>query len=195
MEKNINRPKISVVIPIHDMEGGADFLWSSINALTEQTFQDFELIITKEGTMAENTNAGIKRANGELIKILYLDDCLAHKDALKDIVEGFQGTWLFTPTDNNLKPYYTDDILAGNNRLGSPSALTILNDNPMLFDEDMTWLLDCDYYKRMHDLYGDPVILDKVGVNIGVGDHQVTHLLTSDEKTLEAQYIAHKHGE
>jgi glycosyltransferase involved in cell wall biosynthesis len=186
--------KLSIVIPIHDMVGGADFLWRSINALTEQTFQDFELIITKQGKMAANTNAGIKRARGELIKILYLDDYLAHKDALKDIMEAFTGNWLITATDNNLNPYWTDDIETGNNKLGSPSALTIKNDNPLLFDEKMSWLLDCDYYKRMYTRYGEPVILDKINVNIGVGNHQMTHLLTEEQKDLEANYLKQKYA-
>lgn len=185
----LNRPKISVVIPIHDMKNGANFLWQSINALMEQSFKDFEIVIVKEGKMAENTNAGIKRARGELIKILYLDDRLAHKDALKDIVENFKGQWLITGVNDNLNPYYTHDIETGNNKLGSPSALTILNDNPMLFDENMSWLLDCDYYKRMYEKYGEPVILTGVNVIIEKGDHQMTNILTDEDKAKEEEYI------
>lgn len=192
MDKNI-RPKLSIVIPIHNMEGGAEFLWRSINALTEQSFQDFEIIITKEGRMAENTNAGIKKARGELIKILYLDDCLAHEDALKDIVDNFKGRWLVTAAHNNTNPRYTEDIWMGNNKLGTPSALTILNDNPLLFDESMTWLLDCDYYKRMYDLYGEPVILKEVGVNLGIGRHQMSYILTDEEKEKEDNYMRNKY--
>ena len=193
MDKNI-RPKLSVVIPIHNMQNGANFLWESINALMEQSFQDFEIVIVKEGKMAENTNAGIKRARGELIKILYLDDRLAHKDALKDIVEAFKGHWLITGTDDNPYPYWTPDIQTGNNKLGSPSALTILNDNPMLFDENMSWLLDCDYYKRMYDKYGEPVIINEDNVIIGKGSHQMTHILTGEDKRSEEEYINKKYA-
>ena len=190
----LNRPKISIVIPIHDMQGGANFLWESINALMEQSFQDFEIVIVKEGKMAENTNAGIKRARGELIKILYLDDRLAHKDALKDIVENFKGYWLITGVNDNISPYYTHDIETGNNKLGSPSALTILNDNPLLFDENMSWLLDCDYYKRMYAKYGEPVILNGVNVIIEKGSHQMTNILTGEDKKLEEEYINKKYA-
>jgi glycosyltransferase involved in cell wall biosynthesis len=186
--------KLSIVIPIHDMAGGADFLWRSVNALTEQSFQDFELIITKEGRMAENTNVGIKRATGDLIKILYLDDYLAHKDALKDIVEAFDGHWLITGTDDNPNPYWTDDIETGNNKLGSPSALTILNDNPLLFDESLSWMLDCDYYRRMYSQYGEPVVLSSVGVNMGVHEGQMTNILTDEEKEGELTYLIEKYG-
>jgi glycosyltransferase involved in cell wall biosynthesis len=193
-----NTPKLSIVIPIHDMKGGAQFLWDSINVLAEQSFQDFEIIITKEGLMAENTNAGIKRARGEYIKILYLDDRLAHKEALQDIVNALDADpdagWLITAVDNNLHPYWTEDIESGNNKLGSPSALTIVNDDPLLFDENMSFLLDCDYYKRMQEKYGDPIILDdRVNVIMGIGDHQMTNILTDEDKNGEFRYLRKKY--
>lgn len=187
-------PTISVVIPIHDMKNGDKFLWRLINSLMEQTFKDFELVITKEGKMAENTNAGIKQARGELIKILYLDDYLAHPDALQEIVDNFQGRWLITGSDDNPNPMWTDDIETGNNKLGSPSALTILNNYPISFDVSMSWLLDCDYYRRMYDKYGEPVILNGVHVNLGKGEHQMTHILTDSEKKGERQYMKKKYG-
>lgn len=190
------RPKLSIVIPIHEVKGGADFLWRSVNALTEQSFQDFEIIITKAGKMAENTNEGLRQARGELIKILYLDDYLAHKDALKDIVEAFtpQANWLITGANNNPYPYYTEDILTGNNKLGSPSVLTIRNGLGVYFDEKMTWLLDCDVYNSLYRKYGEPVIIDGVGVIIGEGDHQVTHQLSAETKNAEADYLLKKYN-
>lgn len=189
------RPAFSIVIPIHEMKGGADFLWRSINALAEQTFQDFELIITKEGKMAENTNVGIQRARGKLIKILYLDDYLSSPFALEDIYLNFkeEDHWLITGTDDNPHPYWTDDIETGNNRLGSPSALTIRNKKPLLFDENMSWLLDCDYYKRMHKKFGTPKILDTISVCMGLGEHQMTHKLSNEEKQQEFRYITKKY--
>lgn len=191
-----SKPKLSIIIPIHDMKNGKEFLWKSINILTEQTFKDFELIITKAGRMAENTNEGIKRARGEIIKILYLDDVLANKDSLQTIVEAFnEGVeWLVTGADNNQTPYYTHDIKTGNNRLGSPSCLAFRNhfkDN-LLFDENMSWLLDCDLYKRMYTKYGEPKILTGTHVIIGVGDHQMTHILTDEDKQKEHDYILTK---
>lgn len=187
-------PKVSVVIPIHDMQGGAQFLWRSVNALMAQSFQDFEIVIIKEGRMAENTNAGIKRARGELIKILYLDDYLAHPDALKDMVSAIgEADWLVCGTDNNPEPHWTDDIETGNNRLGSPSALMIRNKHPLLFDESLSWLLDCDYYKLMEARCGKPIILNGAHVNIGVHEGQMTHILTDEQKISEAIYLREKY--
>ncbi len=187
-------PKLSIVLPIHNMRGGAEFLWRNINSLMDQTFQDFEIVITREGTMPENTNAGIKRAKGELIKILYLDDYLAHPNALQDMVDAIgDREWLICGVDNNPNPYVTEDIEVGNNKLGSPTALMIRNDKPLLFDEKMTWLLDCDYYRRMMDIHGPPVILPGVHEILGIGDHQVSAILTDDEKKAEEDYMRMKY--
>lgn len=61
------------------------FLRRLMESLEMQTFRDFEIVITKDGRMAENTNSAIKKAKGEIIKILYMDDYLAHSDSLKNI--------------------------------------------------------------------------------------------------------------
>lgn len=179
------------------MRGGVDFLWRSINALTEQTFQDFELIIVKEGRMAENINAGIKRARGEFIKILFLDDYLSNHLSLDQIVYHLDEDteWLITGCSTNLAPRWTDDIETGNNKLGSPSVLTFRNrfEHNLLFDENMSWLLDCDWYRRMYDLEGPPKIVAINNVIIGEGLHQMTHILTNEQKAEELEYLQKKY--
>lgn len=153
--------------------------------------------------MAQNTNEGIKEAHGRLIKLLYMDDFMANDYALGDIVTNFSGEWLVTgcshTTDgenffNIHEPSYNDQIHLGNNTIGSPSVLTILNKTPLLFDEEMTWLLDADYYKRMHDLYGDPVFLNSVNVIMGVGQHQMTNTMGYERKLWEENYIKEKYA-
>lgn len=187
------QPKISLILPYHDMKNGAFFLKRAIDSIMIQSFTDYEIILTKEGSMPVNTNTGIKRAKGELIKILYMDDVLAHKDVLRDIALNFKGEWLITGCDTNTYPYWTDDIETGNNKLGSPSCLTIKNGLDMYFDERMSWLLDVDFYKRMYDKYGKPVILDGVYTLIGIHDGQMTHILTTEEKLLEHKIIKEKY--
>lgn len=198
-------PKISLIIPIHDMKDGAFFLWRAINSIMEQTFKDYEIILTKEGKMAENTNAGIKKAKGELIKILYMDDWLANPRALELMAYAFdvnkdlnKGEWLICATDTNPKPEWTNDIETGNNKLGSPSALMFRNhfEDNLLFDERMSWLLDCDLYKRMYEKYPFPQLffLDEIMVNIGVHDGQMTNILTDEEKLLEHKIIKQKYA-
>jgi hypothetical protein len=188
-------PKISICIPTHNMKNKEFFLQRALDSIRSQTFQDYEIVITEKGRMAENTNAAIKEATGTLVKILYMDDWLAHPDALQDIWNNFEFTddWMITGADTNPHPYWTDDIETGNNKLGSPSALTMRRGSAMMFDERMSWLLDCDLYRRMYDEYGPPKIIDSVGVNIGVGDHQMTHILTDEEKLAEHKLIRKKY--
>ncbi len=153
--------------------------------------------------MAQNTNEAIRRSKGELIKIIYMDDYFAHKDSLLKILTHFSGHWLVSgclhddgmgDLFNPHAPKYSEDIQTGNNTIGSPSVLTVKNENPLFFDEEMTWLLDCDYYKRMYDLYGEPVILKDKNVIIGLHPGQATHTMGKERKLLEHEYILHKYG-
>ena len=90
MDTKSNRPKISVCIPIHWMKNWQFFLGRCLESIEKQTFTDYEIIITKNGNMAKNTNEAIQKATGDIIKILYMDDYLAHPDSLKNIAENFK---------------------------------------------------------------------------------------------------------
>ena len=209
---------ISIVIPVYEMNGkGAEMLKRCLDSIAMQTFTDYEIVVTDNSDnddleklcdsyslpiihlynehkgATKNTNRGIKAATGDLIKILNQDDYLAHENALQDIVDNFEGQWLITGCSNNPNPYYTGDIHQGNNKLGGPSVLTIKNENPMLFDEEMRWLFDCDYYKRMYLMYGEPKILHGVNVVIGEGDYQLTNNLSEESKRAEVVFMTNKY--
>lgn len=193
----MSSPKVSIVCPIHDMANGDKFLWRLVNSLTEQTFTDWELIITKEGKMAENTNAGIKRARGEYIKILYLDDYFSHKDSLKmmvDLMHPYQN-WLVVGTDDHNFPLYLENPKIGENNLGSPSAIIFRNEfeDSLLFDEKMDWLLDWDFYNRMFTRHSYPGLISGNHITIGKHDGQMTHILTDEQKLAEHEYMKHKY--
>lgn len=197
MDQIIKQPKVSIIVPIHDMDNGQTFLWRLVNSLTEQTFTDWELIITKEGEMAENTNAGILRARGEIIKILYLDDRFAHKDSLQMIVDAFTGGWLVSGClhDDGEKcfnphiPSWDGQVSRGYNTIGSPSVLAFENSTPLLFNEKLTWVLDCELYGRLFERYGEPTILKDLNIVIGVGAHQMTNKISDERKQQEHGYI------
>ncbi len=206
----MHRPRFSIVIPIHEsMKYGPFFLWRSIQAIMKQTFTDYEIVIVQQGKMAENTNAGIKRAQGELIKILYLDDYFAHDHALEVISESFRAEdrWLATgclhqrtqePTfyedpHSPHYPEYTEDIHTGNNLIGSPSVITIRNEGHLLFDDNLSYLLDCELYKRYHHTYGPPRLLKDLNVVIGLHKGQTSITMPDDEKALEFDYLKMKY--
>lgn len=198
-------PKLSIVVPIHkEMQNGPFFLWRLMQSLMSQTFTDYELVIVQEGLMAENTNAGLLRARGELIKIIYMDDYFAHPEALQRIVEVFrpEDMWLATGCLHQSgaeiphsphHPEYTQDIHLGNNRIGSPSVITLRNKGVLLFDEKLSFLLDCDLYRRYHDMYGPPRLIKDLNVVIGLGEHQTSNVMPSQEKLQEFEYMKGKY--
>ena len=191
--------KISVVIPIHWMKNWQFFLTRCLESIEKQTFKDYEVILTKAGSMPVNTNRAIQCAKGELIKVLYMDDWLNTPYYLAEIYRAFLNPeidWLITSSVNNRHPIWTDDIETGNNKLGSPSVLAFRNnfEDNLLFDEELSWLLDCDLYKRMEKKFGKPAILTDVDIGIGIHDGQMTNKLSHEEKFYEQQYLQQKYG-
>ncbi len=220
--------KLSVAIPTSKMPNGDVLFFRCVESLWNQSFQDFEIVVTdnseddtilnickffKTGItyyrnpikgMAQNTNEAIRRCKGELIKILYMDDYMAHNRALQKIVNNFEGEWLVTActhirsgnnyTEHIHYPDYSLDIHTGNNTIGSPSVLTIRNKNLILFDPNLGWLLDCDYYRRMYDLHGEPTVLRDINVIIGVHEGQETNILGDQRKLAEYEYLQKKYA-
>lgn len=156
--------------------------------------------------MAPNSNAAIEASKGELVKILYQDDFLSDERSLHEIVDNFISdvNWLVTGCahlDNEEgewedphMPTYNPEIFLGKNTIGSPSVLTIRNSPPFLFDENLTWLLDCDLYRRLYDEWGEPAVLDVVNVIIRRGEHQMTNLISAERKQWEQDYLIKKYS-
>lgn len=186
-----NNPRVSIVIPYHDMENGAFFLKRNLDSIMAQSFKDYEIVLTKEGRMAENINAGIRKARGEIIKILFLDDWLFDENYLERVSEEFtpDTNWLVTSADNNPNPEWNENIHLGVNTLGSPSALAVRNGLNIYFDENLSWLLDCLLYKKLYTLYGKPKIIKDVTISIGIHEDQTTNLLSDERKQWELDYI------
>lgn len=222
----MNKPKLSVAIPTHSMLLADYFFKRCLDSLWNQSFQDFEIVVTdnseddsiekicewyKTGIryyrnpnkgMAQNTNEAIRCSEGEFIKILYMDDYMAHDEALLRIIKKLNNGWLVTGCTHTINgedffkphiPKYSENIHLGNNTIGSPSVLTIKNEDPILFDEEMTWLLDCDYYRRMYEKYGEPTILKDINVVMGIHDGQATNTMGDQRKLQENIYIRNKY--
>ncbi len=199
------RPKVSIIIPISDMENGAFFLWRNINSIMSQTFKDYEIVITKEGRACENKNAAMRKARGELIKFLDLDDYFAHPDALKLIVNNFrpEDRWLVSgclhdkgdgvPVSPHY-PQYVDDIHTGNNLIGGSSVLTIRREACLYWDTDLDWLFDGDMYKRNYDAYGEPRILNDLNVVIGLHPGQLTNTIPGERKLDEIKLMMKRYA-
>lgn len=115
--------KISICIPIYNMENAQEFLERNLKSIYNQSFNDYEIVISDDTEddyfkiwlnkfdlpikysknlgghgMANNSNNAINNAAGEFIKILYQDDYFYDSNSLMNIVKHFTPTyeWLVT---------------------------------------------------------------------------------------------------
>ena len=187
------KPKISIVIPFYWMKNWQFFLTRCLESIEKQTFKDYEVILTKAGSMPINSNRAMQVAKGEIIKILFMDDWLDTSYYLMEMYNAFSSLnvhWVITAADTNRIPMWTDNLETGNNRLGSPSALAFRNtEDKLLFDEKLSWLLDVELYARLYKKFGKPFILTNISVGIGIHDGQMTNILTYEQKMAEHAYI------
>lgn len=192
-------PKVSIAVPYYDTPKTAYFLSRLFFSIGKQTFQDYEIVLTNEPGMAHNHNAAILKSRGEIIKLMQMDDYFAHPDSLKNIVDNFKGEWMIVGCAhidegspdifNEHHPQWTDDIYTGNNKLGGLSTLVIKNDTKMLLDEDFSWVVDCDLYRRYKDKFGLPDILDEINVIVDVGEHRLSNTLSDEFKSNEHEKL------
>ena len=225
---------ISIAMPTYESFGrGVEFLEFQFQKFLEQTYKDFELVISdhsrddniqqlcerygdvlninymrneeNRGNFTDNTNRAMKRCKGDIIKILFQDDFLWDKHSLEKINNAFDENtnWLVTSCEHTHDginfhrrhdPTYNEKIYVGNNTIGNPSVLSVRKGSEMLFfDERMIWTVDVDYYKRLHDKFGLPTILNEVTVVIRLWDKQLTHLIPPQIKQREVNLSISKH--
>src|SRR3990167_7265142 len=189
--------RISIVVPICHRPDKNVVLKRCLDSIKKQTFKDYEIVMPENGLgWSANHNEGIRIAKGELIKFLHMDDFFSHEHALRDIVGAFKEDvkWLTTSCGHTLDGIeWIDDIYTGNNKIGGPSVLTIRNDDPLFFDENLTWTVDVDYYWRLYKRYGEPTILNNISVIIGLSPNQATNTLSDELKAKEMEYTTNKY--
>ncbi len=176
------------------------YLTRCLASITSQTYTNYEVVLIKHSTMPVTSNRTIESSNGEIIKLLYMDDFLAHENSLQEIANQWPFDWLVTGcnhsndihTSNPHLPEFSG-ILTGTNTIGSPSVLAFANKNPLLFDENLSWTLDTELYIRLYERYGLPKILNDINVTIGIHAGQMTNILTHEEKRNEEHYLQSKH--
>lgn len=184
---------------------------NSIKKLCEKYSKIFDLKYFKNpekiGSSSSNLNNAIKKATGKIIKILFQDDFLFNEKSLEEIVKNFdleKDFWLASACEHSndgknfirtFYPKYNHKIHLGKNTISSPSVISIKNKSPLIFDENLIWLMDCDYYRRCYEQFGEPKILNKITVVNRIGKHQVTNkIVTKKLRKEELRYMINKFG-
>ncbi len=157
-------------------------------------------------TPSDNTNNALKRATGKLIKILFLDDYLYHSESLQHIVDNFdlaKDAWLITACIHTkdganyfreFHPRFNGEKILEKNTVSAPSVVTIKNSPSIpLFDTNLIWWQDLDFYRALFNLYGNPKILGSVDIAIRVHENQMGNSSPTKRRETEYAYVLKKH--
>lgn len=224
------KPYFSIAIPAYEYHGkGVFYLEQSFRLLSQQVFQDFEVVIADHsitdeieilckkwsnilqikyirnaecrGIHSVNLNVALSNSKGDWIKILFQDDYLYDTESLlitKEFIESKKNmTWMSAryihDTGHDVQnlcrdfvPMWVDNIWTGNNLLGSPSGITIKNQDIIFFSPEFVLLMDCDFYMRMFKKYGKPEILsDAITVVNRVNIDRLENSISSENRYKE----------
>ena len=160
------------------------------------------------GVISPNLNNALRNCSGKWIKILFQDDLLFDSNTLKNIKDFIDSdkdmNWMassFWHTNDGrnlhtrLKPTWPNKpIWAGHNSIGCPSAITIKNEDILHFDDNLNWLMDCDYYQRMFLKNGLPKILDVDTMVNRIVEDRLTNTITEQQKISEYEKLKNIYG-
>ena len=222
---------VSICIPTYNQPQYVDRLISSIK---EQTYVDYEIIITDDSTDDEicnlihnkyaglgikyeknnktlgavrNCNEAIKRASGDLIKVMHQDDWFAEKNALEKMVSVMNQNKNISLYSCNC--YHVEDLFAYKrdfpisklleinakpmslymgNWIGAPSV-TIFRNNGVIQDYKLRWLVDLDLYITIMQGGGLFAFTDEPLVCIGLHNNQETISCVNNKKLVRREYL------
>jgi hypothetical protein len=165
--RNQNYQSLEVIISDHSINNDIENLTNNFTDLFIRYFRNEN----NRGNSPANLNFGLNHAEGDIIKVMFQDDFFVNNNSLKLIDNAFtnkDAKWLVNgcchTTDsvnfyNFMVPSWNDRILEGINTISSPSVLSFINSEIIFFDENLTMLMDCDYYYSLYKKYGLPFIL------------------------------------
>jgi glycosyltransferase involved in cell wall biosynthesis len=196
---------------------GLQYLKELIHSIQIQSFQDWKIVVSDHsknneideyifslyrqdrsrygyytcdenyGNGVANLNNALKRAEGEIIKIMFQDDFMFDRRCLEKFDEVFQSKnnkWAVCGCNHTrdganferfMVPSWNDRLLEGVNTISSPSVLAFRNENIELFDENLTMLMDVEYYYRLGERYGLPVTLEDCLVTNRCHENQISN--------------------
>jgi glycosyltransferase involved in cell wall biosynthesis len=160
------------------------------------------------GIISPNINVAMSKANGKWIKILFQDDFLYDENSLQKqyefIIKNHNMNWFLTEFFHSntgydfyrqYTPMWHENVWRGNNTLGCPSGLTIKNENILYFDENLNWLMDCDYYQKLFLKYGPPFISSDITVVNRTWGERLTDTIPNEIRNQEHDILSKRYGQ
>lgn len=158
----------------------------------------------KYGNGVSNTNNSLKQAEGEIIKIMFQDDFFYDNKSLEIIDLTFNNgcKWLVNACNHttdginvyrDFYPKWNDNILYGQNTISSPSVLSFINEDISFFDENLTMLMDVEYYHQLFLKYGTPYFLNKILITNRLHEFQISSMYDKNIDS-EIDYVKNKYN-
>ena len=148
-----------------------------------------------------NANNAINNCSGEYIKLMFGDDFFVSETAIEEIKQACSRNpnWIVSASwhchnihymETGIMPRYNPNILMGINTISSPSILTIKGKH--LFDENLELLMDCEFYYRLYQSYGEPYFIRNLLICNRLHSMQIG-ILAQDKLESEKEYCIKKH--
>jgi glycosyltransferase involved in cell wall biosynthesis len=145
--------------------------------------------------VSSNSNFATKHALGTLVHFLHSDDHLIGRDVYSKVIKAFEDTtccWMLL--SGRMKDIVTiPDLeslnLFGINSVGGPPAIVIARSIFEGFDENLSLLMDIEFFLRTLEKYGAPVVSNVVSIEYGVGDWQLTKTIDATKYCAEIDYL------
>lgn len=151
------------------------------------------------GKSSFNLNNAIRNAKGDIIKPIFQDDFLIDPYCLEYISNLQQscnwGGIGFTHFNENgqhigntMLPRYNPNIKVGVNTFGSPSVCFFKKDNNF-FNDNLVWLMDCEFYEKLFRKYGTPHALQVIGVGVRIWGDSYSYHISDEIKNREQEIV------
>lgn len=162
------------------------------------------------GNSSCNINNAIKNSTGEIIKPIFQDDVIINENYLSKIVSLYEenqdlswGASGFIHIDDEsnvygnehppLIPRLNDNLVTGVNTFGCPSVCFFKKSLPhTLFDENLVWLMDCEFYHRLNLNFGGPTIINDYDMGVRIWKDSFTGDVDENIKNKEEEYVIKK---
>lgn len=157
----------------------------------------------------ENWNNALIHASGKYHMLVHHDDYFSDNNVLMNIflIYNEKGEkdafFLGFVNENKLNKFYYGKFSFQNilkhpdrlffvNYLSAPSCLVLHEKISLLYDENLKWLVDVDFYQRLIINYSTINYLPNVKMVIGGGDERITNTISNNQILSEFFYLKNK---
>jgi glycosyltransferase involved in cell wall biosynthesis len=203
--KNQSSNLFEVIVSDHSKDNNIEDLCKLYDGVLPISYYRNE---KKRGNSSSNLNYGITKSNGNIIKPLMQDEHITDNDFVYKLNSYYSKNinikWCLFGSVNGKYPLQTikepliptydlQKLIKSINTIGSPSVCSFIKDSEIEFNEELIWVMDCDFYIRCKNKMGDPGVIEDAMIFINEHPDQLTNTLTLERKQKEEDYLINKY--